>query len=226
MIQSQTILPPVPRAEFGELIRRIYHMGAKLPAVEPNDAVLAERVLHLVEDLLNAKDPSTGEACQRLAGICDSMGRYLQLPYESRTGLGWASYLADIGKLHIPNDVLLHPGRLDGGQWEVMKQHVIYSVRICRDLNFLHDAYPLISLHHERIDGSGYPKGNKDIPYLVQVFSVCDAFEALTAKRAYKEAYPHDVAIAILEDEVERGWRSATPVEALKGWLNEKPEGI
>jgi putative two-component system response regulator len=116
-----------------------------------------------------------------------------------------ASALHDIGKIAIPDSILLKPGRLTASEFEEMKKHTIYGCEILdkfkqEDNEFFRYCYDICRYHHERYDGNGYPdklKGNQ-IPIWAQVVSIVDVFDALVSKRVYKQAYPVQEAEAMI----------------------------
>lgn len=95
------------------------------------------------------------------------------------------SFLHDIGKQQIPDHILNKPGKLDENEWEVMKQHPNLGIKACEKLSLSNNALKVIRFHHEKIDGSGYPLGIKNIPHYVQIITCCDIYDALTSKRVY-----------------------------------------
>jgi len=117
-------------------------------------------------------------------------------------------YLHDIGKIAIPDAILLKPGRLTQDEWKVMRSHVNIGVDICTPLRSLKPVLPIIRHHHERADGSGYPDKlrGESIPLLARVFQVVDVFDALTSNRPYRKALTPTAAFATLREEVHKGW--------------------
>jgi putative two-component system response regulator len=122
----------------------------------------------------------------------------------------WGGYLHDIGKVGIPDAVLLNCGKLSPEDWETMKHHVVIGEKICQPLRSMRGVVPIIRHHHERWDGSGYPDGLKgdEIPYLAQVFQIIDIYDALTSERPYKRAFTLEEALAVMLEETELGWRN------------------
>ncbi len=112
------------------------------------------------------------------------------------------AFLHDVGKIGIPDNILLKPGRLTEEEFEVMKTHVEHGVDIVSRSAWLTDAKDVVGCHHEKVDGSGYPAGlaGDRIPINARIFAIADVFDALTSKRPYKDAMPFDKAMAILRD--------------------------
>ena len=119
-----------------------------------------------------------------------------------------ASALHDIGKIAIPDSVLLKPGRLTNEEFDVMKTHTVRGCEILETLNYIPDreyytyCYEICRHHHERWDGRGYPDGlaGDDISIWAQVAAVADVYDALTSDRVYKKAYPHEKAVQMILD--------------------------
>jgi response regulator RpfG family c-di-GMP phosphodiesterase len=138
------------------------------------------------------------------AGADDSIGK----PFNA---LERGGYLHDVGKVGIPDAVLLKPGPLTPPEYELIKQHTIIGDRLCGELRSLRSVRPIVRHHHERLDGSGYPDGLRadEIPLLAQIMGIVDVFDALTTARPYKAARSFNEAAAELRSEVARGWRRA-----------------
>jgi putative two-component system response regulator len=116
--------------------------------------------------------------------------------------------LHDIGKIAIPDSILLKPGRYSPEEYTTMKAHPVVGCDICERLRSVSDALPLIRFHHERLDGSGYPDGLKNgaISPLVRIMSIVDIFDALRSVRVYKEAYSIDKTFEVMWEEAHKGW--------------------
>lgn len=108
--------------------------------------------------------------------------------------------LHDVGKIGVRDDVLRKPGPLNEQDWVEMKKHPELGYRMLKNIEFLHDALPIVRHHHEHWDGTGYPMGLKgeEIPYEARIFAVTDAFDAITSERPYSRARTYDEATAIL----------------------------
>ncbi|UKO99045.1 response regulator [Nostoc sp. UHCC 0870] len=170
----------------------------------------AEQALFSIARAVESRDPNTGDHCERLVRLGQAFGEYLNLSRYQIRDLGWGGYLHDIGKVGIPDAVLLKQGKLTPEDWVIMKQHVLIGEKICQPLRSMQGVIPIIRHHHERWDGSGYPDGLKEneIPYIAQVFQVIDIYDALTSERPYKKAFTPEEALCIMLDETESGWRN------------------
>lgn len=167
----------------------------------------AERMLFAVARMVEARDETTGDHCERLSRSGVWLGKKLGLDADALKTLRRAGYLHDIGKIGIPDAILCKPGPLTPEEWAVMRTHVDIGVSICSPLRTFRQVLPVIRHHHERQDGSGYPDGlqGEDIPLLARVFQVVDVFDALTWDRPYRKALPPQEALNILAEETTRG---------------------
>jgi putative two-component system response regulator len=176
----------------------------------------AEKMLFAVARAVEARDEGTGDHCDRLSLLGARLGQHMGLDPEAVKTLRRAGYLHDIGKIGIPDAVLLKPGKLDEAEWLVMRSHVEIGVQICAPLRTLRPVLPVIRHHHERRDGSGYPDGlsGDDIPLLARVFQVVDVFDAVTNDRPYRKALSARDALAVQREETARGWWDREVLEA------------
>lgn len=168
----------------------------------------AEAVLHALARTIEAKDPYTLGHADRVAQYAVELGKYVGVSdYDSQV-LRRGGMLHDIGKIAIPDSILLKPGRYTPEEFDVMKRHPVLGCEICGKLRTVRDALPLIRHHHEKLDGSGYPDGLKNdaVPALVRIISVVDIYDALRSQRSYKEAYSVDKSFEIMWQEVQKGW--------------------
>ncbi len=113
------------------------------------------------------------------------------------------SLMHDIGKIAIPDHILLKPGKLTEEEWETMRKHPTYAYEMLFPVEYLRPALDIPYLHHEKWDGSGYPKGLKgtEIPLAARIFAVADVWDALRSKRVYSDAWPEDKTRQYLIDE-------------------------
>ncbi|WP_407572702.1 HD-GYP domain-containing protein [Deinococcus altitudinis] len=151
---------------------------------------------------LEARDLETGGHTQRVVEHATHLGQALDLPQEQFEDLRQGAYLHDIGKLVIPDAILLKPGKLGADEWAIMKTHAGRGADIAGNIPTLtRGAIDVIRHHHERWDGSGYPEGlsGTAIPLVARIFSVVDVYDALTSERPYKKAWTHGEAAAEIE---------------------------
>ncbi len=169
----------------------------------------AESVIVSLALTIEARDSTTDGHCQRLAQYAFALGQALGLNEDDLSALARGGYLHDVGKIGIPDAVLLKPGPLTPDEYELIKQHPIVGERLCGELRSLRRVRPIVRHHHERLDGSGYPDGLRGdaIPLLAQIMSIVDVFDALTTDRPYRAALPIAAAAQELRSEVARGWR-------------------
>ena len=168
----------------------------------------AEAVLFSLAYCIEARDPYTHGHCERLAEMSARMGARLGLPDEHIKALRRAGVVHDIGKVVVPDAILLKNGPLSPEEIEVMRKHPVVGERICSPLKTFHLVLPIIRHHHERHDGSGYPDGLQgvEIPLTASILQLADVFDALTTDRCYRKADPPEVALRIMENEAAKGW--------------------
>lgn len=182
----------------------------------------AEQVLFSIARTVESRDPNTGDHCERLVDRGKSFGEFLGLSRTEIRDLMWGGYLHDIGKVGIPDAILLKPGKFTPEEWAIMQQHVLIGEKICQPLRTMRGVVPIIRHHHERWDGSGYPDGlsGNDIPYLAQIFQIIDIYDALTSERPYKKAFTPTEALNILEEETAKGWRNPELVQKFREFIH------
>ena len=168
----------------------------------------AETVLFSLALGIEAKDPYTEGHCERLSKYSVSLAEKLGLPEHLRVALRRGGLVHDIGKLAVPEHILLKPGPLTPEERRIMEQHTIAGERICAPLRSFRHVLPIIRHHHEKQDGSGYPDGLKgeQIPLTARILQITDIYDALTTDRPYRKALPVKEALAIMREEVKRGW--------------------
>jgi putative two-component system response regulator len=144
------------------------------------------------------------------------MGRALGLDAADLAALERGGFLHDIGKVAVPDSVLLKGGKLDAQESRVMREHPIVGDAICTGLRSLQKVRPIVRHHHEHLDGTGYPDGlkNAEVPLLAQIIGIVDVFDALTSDRPYHTAVSPDDALDMVSDEASKGWRDRSLVDA------------
>ncbi|HSN66599.1 MAG TPA: HD-GYP domain-containing protein, partial [Fusibacter sp.] len=147
------------------------------------------------------KDIYTEGHARRVMDYSEKLSRTLNLPQNEIEKIKTAALLHDVGKIGIPNEILNKPITLDFDEYELVKKHPEDTKRILDKITGLSDVVTLAYMHHEHYDGSGYPQGLKgdQIPIGAHIIQLADAFDAMTSKRAYREAMPIEIAIEVLK---------------------------
>jgi diguanylate cyclase (GGDEF)-like protein/putative nucleotidyltransferase with HDIG domain len=172
-------------------------------SLEQANKLLKERSTAAMESLsatVDARDAYTAGHSRRVQQLALAIGRELELSHAELELLGYAALFHDIGKLGIPDAILLKPGNLNPAEWVVMASHAAEGASIINRLGFLSDAVPAIRHHHERFDGSGYPDrlAGDDIPLGARIIHVADAYDSMLTTRVYRPARPADAALTEL----------------------------
>ena len=146
---------------------------------------------------LEARDPYTQAHTSRIRDLSGALADAMQVTNETRQAVRLGSILHDVGKIGIPDEVLRKDGPLTEEEWAMMRTHPAIGKRMLESIDFLKPALPVIYHHHERWDGTGYPQGLKGdlIPLGARIVAVCDAFDAMTTDRPYRQALPVEHAL-------------------------------
>jgi putative two-component system response regulator len=168
----------------------------------------AETVLFSLAESIEAKDPYTRGHCDRLSAYSVALAKSLGLSHDHQLALRRAGVIHDIGKIGVPETMLLKAGPLTAEEWTLMKQHPVIGERICAPLRSFRLILPIIRHHHEKLDGSGYPDGliGENIPLTARILQITDIYDALTTNRPYRGALPQNEALRIMREESKRGW--------------------
>jgi putative two-component system response regulator len=171
---------------------------------------------------IEARDPTTKGHCERLAQSAMRLGRALGVSSDDLNALHRGGYLHDVGKVGVPDSVLLKPGPLSEAEFALMRRHTEIGDSLCAPLQSLRHVRPIIRSHHERLDGSGYPDGLRgdEVPLLAQIVGIIDVFDALTSARPYRGALAAETAVRHLLGEVEKQRFSKTLVSAFVDTLD------
>jgi putative two-component system response regulator len=207
---SKPVHPHELRARVVSL-SRMKHLTDELDSAEAAFMALALTI--------EARDPTTSGHCERMARHVVMLGEAIGVSPADLNSLHRGAYMHDIGKVGIPDSVLLKPGPLTAEEFELMKRHTEIGDRLCEPLQSLRQVRPIIRSHHERIDGSGYPQGLRgdDVPQLAQIVSIVDVYDALTSQRPYRGPLSPDEAAKHIRREVEEGKFNSLYVEAFLG---------
>jgi putative two-component system response regulator len=168
----------------------------------------AEQVIYSLAAAVEAKDPYTEAHTQRVAEAARRIGERMGLPQEDQEALYRGGIIHDIGKIGVPDEILLKPGVLDYEERVKMNLHPVIGENIVAPLHSGADLRPIIRHHHERYDGTGYPDrlASQQIPLLARILSVCDAHDALVNDRPYREHLSEAEALAILQEGAGKQW--------------------
>jgi len=152
---------------------------------------------------LDAREHETSDHSQRVVRFTLAIATQLGLEGEELDEVGRGALLHDIGKMGIPDSILLKPGKLTDEEWAIMRRHPDYAVELLSPIEFLAPALPIPRSHHEKWDGSGYPLGlrGEEIPLPARIFAVVDVFDALTSERPYRQALSQQAALEYIESQ-------------------------
>jgi putative nucleotidyltransferase with HDIG domain len=191
-------------AEISELAETFNHMAGdieeyverlKQAAAENRDLFLGS--IRMLAAAIDEKDPYTRGHSGRVAKYSMIIGEYLGLSSVDLDRLRISALLHDVGKIGVDDRVLKKPGKLTDEEFELMKQHTVKGANIMRPVSQLKDVLPGIELHHERLDGGGYPYGLSDdqIPMMARIIAVADTLDAITTNRPYQSAMDLEFAL-------------------------------
>jgi PAS domain S-box-containing protein/putative nucleotidyltransferase with HDIG domain len=141
---------------------------------------------------LDLRDKETEGHTQRVTEMTLQLARRMGIAENDYVHIRWGSLLHDIGKMGVPDDILLKPGPLTDEEWEIMRKHPVYAYEMLSPISFLHKALDIPYCHHEKWDGSGYPRGLREnhIPLTARIFAIVDIWDALGSNRPYRQAWP------------------------------------
>lgn len=204
--RNREVLQQLNRARtlFTQLRARpdLADVGEKVGNLEQEFVHVARRWGESIE----AKDRYTQGHCQRVADLACAIAQHSGMDDATLFWFRIGALLHDVGKIVIPAEVLNKPGKLDDGEWALMKSHTTAGADMLADIEFPWDVRPMILSHHERWDGRGYPHGvaGDAIPVVARILTVADVYDALTSVRSYKRAMTHEEAMGIMRSDVGR----------------------
>ncbi len=151
---------------------------------------------------LELRDHETERHTNRVVDISLGLAKILEVSDEELVHIRRGALLHDIGKLAIPDNILRKPGPLTSEEWTIMRQHPLYSFVMLRSIEYLKEAVVIPYAHHERWNGSGYPRGlaGNEIPYYARIFMVADVWDALLSNRPYRKAWSVETSLAYMKE--------------------------
>ncbi|MCI0345880.1 MAG: response regulator [Chloroflexi bacterium] len=208
------IAKPFKRPELLARLRSAVRMRQAILGMENARAAVAA-----LANAVEAKDVTTEHHCERLVLLAARVGESVGLTKGELEALAYGALLHDVGKIGVPEAILLKPGPLDTDEWTILRRHPEIGERICSPLGLSREFLPIIRSHHERWDGGGYPDGlvGTQIPIGARIVGIVDAFDAMTHDRPYRPAMTTARAL----DELQRGQRSHFDPELVALFMRE-----
>jgi len=210
---------PSDRLEVQARVRSLLRVKAAYDAMDN-----AESVIFALAQAVDAKDSYTEAHTERVAIRARRLGATVGLTGSDLTDLYRGGMIHDIGKIGVPDAILLKPGKLDPDEWEIMRRHPVIGEQIARPLRSAANLLAIIRHHHENFDGTGYPDGlaGNDIPLVARITAVSDAYDAMVSDRPYRSGMPQEKAIRILTEGAGTQW-DASLVATFIGTVTDEP---
>lgn len=177
----------------------VYDRFTDIEEISDDDRIISIKALLSV---INSRDRYTYNHTDRVVHYCEVFSKNAKLDKKRTKTLLYAAYLHDIGKINVPQEILISEKRLNDAEWAMMKRHPSDGAEIVRKIKDFEEIAKIVQQHHEKFDGSGYPNGlkGKDISYLARILTLADSFDAMTAKRPYQKVKTFEEAF----DEIRR----------------------
>lgn len=217
--------------EFGSVEAGLLEAAAAMLSMHDHNVSLLRSqeeltvgVIRSMSSAIDARDPYTRGHSERVGRFARSIAGIMRLDSKEQNRIYLAGLLHDVGKIGIPDHVLLKPGKLSDEEFSIIRLHPEIGARIVESLPQLGDLLPAILHHHESVDGSGYPFGLKGdaIPLQARIMAVADTYDAMTSHRPYRPGMPHEKAVEIIRARTGIQWDS----EAVNAFLTLSKEDL
>ena len=213
---EEFLTKPIDRAELQVRVRNLLRIKSFNDLLAEHNRILEERVrartaqlrssyrdaIHAMTAAIEYKDEGTGAHIKRISRYTATLARTLGLGEEFAETMFYASPMHDVGKIGVPDNILLKAGPLTEPEWEIMRTHTLLGERILSggDSPYLRMGADIAAAHHERWDGSGYPRQlrGEAIPLSARIMTLCDQYDALRSARPYKSAIDHEHTVQVL----------------------------
>lgn len=188
---------PVHPRELGARLRALVRLKRVVEELEEAESLITSLAL-----TIEARDPYTAGHCVRLATLAVTVGERLALGEEELKALRLGGFLHDLGKIAVPDGILLKPGPLTPGERHLIQEHPTAGDRLVMPMKTLSLVRPIIRYHHERWDGQGYPDrlAGEEIPLLPRIMAIVDVYDALRTQRPYKPAFGEVESLRIIHE--------------------------
>jgi PAS domain S-box-containing protein len=152
---------------------------------------------------LDLRDHETEGHTQRVTEMTMELAEAMDIQPEELVNIRRGALLHDIGKMGVPDNILLKPDKLNEEEWQHMRMHAVYAYNLLSNITYLRDALDIPYCHHEKWNGTGYPRGLKgeEIPLAARIFAVADVYDALTSDRPYRKGWPHERALDYIREQ-------------------------
>jgi putative nucleotidyltransferase with HDIG domain len=152
---------------------------------------------------LDLRDRETEGHTQRVTKMTMELAEVMGIGATELVHIRRGALLHDIGKMGVPDNILLKPDKLNEEEWQHMRMHAVYAKNLLSNISYLQDALDIPYCHHERWNGSGYPRGLKgeEIPLAARIFAIADVYDALTSDRPYRKGWPREQALDYIREQ-------------------------
>ena len=178
--------------------------------------------------LLSLRDDETAGHSDRVMELSVRLAGRMGFSKSELVFVRWGALLHDIGKMGVPDNILLKPGPLSSSEWEVMRRHPAYAHNSLKHIEFLNPALDIPYCHHEKWDGTGYPQGLKgeEIPLAARIFAVVDVWDALRSDRPYRPGWTEEKTIAYIEEQAGHHFDSHVVIHFLDMMREDRGESV